>query len=106
MTVTQTVPVEVVTDRAYSYVRVIESVLPAAWHHAERYANNPVECDHRRLKARLRPMRGLKRERCARGGCCWACLRAEPAPRQYELGVDQPANRRVVTAFAELARAI
>ncbi len=27
----------------------------------ERYANNPVESDHRRLKARLSPMRGLKR---------------------------------------------
>jgi len=30
------------------------------------HANNPVEADHGRLKARLRPMRGLKRHRSAR----------------------------------------
>jgi transposase-like protein len=37
------------------------SVLPAAWHRADRYGNNRVECDHGRLKARLRPMRGSSR---------------------------------------------
>ncbi len=40
MAVTQTAPVEVVTDRASAYVRVIEDVDPAAWHHVERYAND------------------------------------------------------------------
>ena len=30
-----------------------------------QYANNRVECDHGRLKARLRPMRGLKTDRTA-----------------------------------------
>jgi transposase, IS6 family len=38
----------------------------AALHAVERYANNLVEADHGRLKARLRPMRGLKRRRPAR----------------------------------------
>jgi transposase-like protein len=32
----------------------------------EAYANNPIETDHGRLKAPLRPMRGLKRDRTAR----------------------------------------
>ena len=32
----------------------------------EQYANNPIEADHGRLKARLRPVRGLKRRRPAR----------------------------------------
>jgi IS6 family transposase len=32
----------------------------------KKYANNPIESDHSRLKSRLRPMRGLKRLRCAR----------------------------------------
>jgi len=36
------------------------------FHTIEQYANNPVEADHGRLKARLRPMRGLKRHRSAR----------------------------------------
>jgi hypothetical protein len=33
---------------------------PAAWHHSEPYANNPIEADHGQLKLRLQPMRGLK----------------------------------------------
>jgi transposase, IS6 family len=41
-------------------VFVLDELLPAAWHRTDRYANNRVECDHGRLKARLRPMRGLK----------------------------------------------
>ena len=49
------------TDRAPAYPRVLDEQLPAALHVVERYANNPVEADHGRLKARLRPMRGLQR---------------------------------------------
>jgi hypothetical protein len=63
---TRTMPSEVVTDRAPTYPVVLEELLPAAWHDTERYANNRVECDHGRLKARLRPMRGLKQDRSAR----------------------------------------
>jgi transposase, IS6 family len=57
------VPVEVITDRAATYPIVLEELLPAAWHRTDQYANNRVECDHGRLKARLRPMRGLKQDR-------------------------------------------
>ena len=32
----------------------------------EQYANNRVEADHGRLKARLRPLRGLKQDNSAR----------------------------------------
>ena len=35
-------PVEVVTDRAPTYPRVLDALWPAAWHHVERYANNRV----------------------------------------------------------------
>jgi IS6 family transposase len=42
---------------------VLEDLLPAAWHRTEQHANNRVEADHGRLKARLRPMRGLKQDR-------------------------------------------
>jgi transposase-like protein len=31
-------PVEVVTDQAACYLRVLEEVLPKAWHRIERYA--------------------------------------------------------------------
>jgi len=53
-------PVEVTTDRAPIYPRVIDEVAPTARHVLEQYANNRVEADHDRLKARLPPMRGLK----------------------------------------------
>jgi len=58
-------PAEVTTDRAAAYPRVLDELLPAAHHVDARYANNKVEVDHGRLKARLRPMRGLKRLRSA-----------------------------------------
>ncbi len=57
---TGVVPVEVVTDRAPTYPRVLDQLWPATWHHIERYANNRVEADHAQLKRRLRPMRGIK----------------------------------------------
>ena len=43
------------------YPAVLEERLPAAWHRTVRYANNRIECDHGRLKARLRPMRASSR---------------------------------------------
>jgi transposase, IS6 family len=59
-------PMEIVTDRAPALRAAIDELIPAAFHNAEQYANNRVECDHGRLKARLRPMRGLKRDHSAR----------------------------------------
>jgi IS1 family transposase len=56
---TKVTPAEVTTDKAPVYPGVLEELLPAAWHRTDRYANNRVQCDHGRLKARLRPMRGL-----------------------------------------------
>jgi hypothetical protein len=46
--------------RAPAYPRVLDELIPQALHTGKRYANNPVETDHGRLKAWLRPMRGLK----------------------------------------------
>ena len=62
-------PTEVTTDRAPAYPRVLDEVVPEAWHVVEQYANNPIEANHGRLKARTRPMRGLKRLRCAQVIC-------------------------------------
>jgi IS6 family transposase len=63
--VAQGEPVEVVTDGAAALAYVIVELMPDAVHNTEQYANNRVECDHGRLKARLRPMRGLKTDRTA-----------------------------------------
>jgi PAS domain-containing protein len=61
-----TIPAEVTTDRAAAYPRVLDELIPSALHTVEQYANNPVETDHGRLKARLRPMRGLPPGPCPR----------------------------------------
>jgi transposase-like protein len=52
------VPTEVVTDGASVYPAVLDELIPSAWHHVERYANNPVESDHAQLKRRLRRCAG------------------------------------------------
>jgi transposase-like protein len=52
------VPVEVTTDKAGPYLRVLDELVPNAMHVTEHFADNRIEADHARLKARLRPMRG------------------------------------------------
>ncbi len=75
----------------------------AAFHNTEQYANNRIEADHGRLKARLRPMRGLKRDRTARVIIRGHALMQNIRRGHYELGCDAR-TRRVATAFTELAR--
>jgi transposase-like protein len=58
-------PSEVVTDAAAIYPAVLDELIPSAWHHVKRHANNPIEADHSQLKHRLRPMRGLQTDRTA-----------------------------------------
>ena len=80
--------------------------LPAGWHRTDRYANNGVECDHGRLKARLGPMRGLKRDSSARiiiGGHAFI---QNLRRGYYELAVEEPVSRRLMVAFDELALVI
>jgi len=100
-------PAEIATDLAAPLLRVVDEVLFDALHDTEQYANNRVETDHGRLKARLRPMRGLKRDRTAsvviRGHAFIQNLRRG----HYELGVNAlNQHLRVAAAFDELAEAI
>ncbi len=72
----------------------------------ERHANNPIEADHGRLKARLRPMRSLKRHRSVR------ILAAEHAFVQnlrrghYDIATETPNGHRLRIAFDALALTI
>jgi hypothetical protein len=96
---TRVSPTEVTTDRYRVYPRVLDELLPAAFHDTEAHANNPLETDHGRLKARLRPMRGLKRDRTTRVIVARARLRPEPPPRLLRLRnrcpTDSSSRRRV-----------
>jgi transposase-like protein len=99
-------PVEVTPDRASVYPAVLTALLPAAWHRTDQYAKNGVECDHGRLKARLRPMRGLKQDRSARVVIAGHALVQNVRRGHYELAIEEPATRRLAVAFGELALTI
>ena len=66
--------------------------------------NNSVEADHGRLKARLRPMRGLKTIRSLRRIAAGHAFVQNLRRGHYELTVDASAHDRVRVAFADLAR--
>jgi hypothetical protein len=91
-------PVEVTTDRTASYPTALDEFLPGAFHNLEKYANNWVEADQRRLKVRLRPMRGLKTDRDARVIVIGHAFIENLRRGHYQLGVDaapkQQFNRR------------
>jgi transposase, IS6 family len=65
-----------------------------------------VEADHGRLKARLRPMRGLKQDRSARVIIAGHAFVQNLRRGHYELAAEEPVNRRVAVAFEELTGAI
>jgi transposase-like protein len=103
---TGAVPVEVTTDRAPAYPRALDELIPTALHDTEQYANNTIEADHGRLKARLRPMRGLKTFRSARVLAAGHAFVQNIRRGHYEIATDGPAQRRLLEAFDELVLAI
>ena len=106
LAVLKVTPVEVVTDAAAVYPRVLDELVPAAWHHVERWANNRIEADRSRLKHRLRPMRGLRTDRTAAVIVAGLAFLQNLRRGHHELAVDLPAPLRIAGAFTELARAI
>jgi DDE domain len=72
-------PTEVTTDRAPAYPRVLDELVPEAWHVVEQYANNP--------RSRSRPDEGPnatdarpETHPLRPGGLSRARVRSEPAP--------------------------
>jgi transposase, IS6 family len=99
-------PIEVTTDHAATYPRVLDELVPAACHVTEQYGKNPIESVHGRLKSRLRPMRGLKQLRCARVITAGHAFIQNIRRGHYELGAEETVNIRVLAAFDELVMAI
>ena len=69
----------------------------------DAHANNSLEADHGRLKARLRPMRGLKRDRTARVVVVGHTFVQNLRRGFYDPGTDVPPASRLANASAELA---
>jgi len=98
-----TTPVAVTTDRAPGYPRVPGELIPSALHIAGQHANNPAGADHGRLKARLRPMRGLQRHRSARILAAGHAFVQNLRRGCYDIATEVPARHRLRVAFDELA---
>jgi transposase, IS6 family len=96
-------PVEVVTDRAPAYPQILDELAPAARHITKRHANNSIEADHGRFKARLRPMRGLKRLASARTMAAGHAFVQNLRRGHYAISADLPIHDRVRVAFDDLA---
>ncbi|NBE85458.1 DDE-type integrase/transposase/recombinase [Micromonospora sp. NEAU-HG-1] len=106
LTTLKVTPGEVVTDANPVYPRVLDDLVPSAWHRIERHAYNPIEADHSQLKHRLRPMRGLRTDHTAQTIIAGHAFVQNLRRGHYEFAADVPPGLRVAAAFTELARAI
>ncbi len=100
---TGVVPVEVITDRAPAYLRVLDQLVPTAWHHVESYANNRVEADHAQLKRRLRAMQTMTGLRILAAGHAFV---QNLRRGHYEIATDTAGRLPLAVAFAQLAQVI
>jgi transposase-like protein len=98
-------PQEVTTDRYRVYPGVLDDLVTGVIHNVEQYANNTIECDHGRLKARLRPMRGLKRDRTARVVIAGHAFVQNVRCGHYSFG-EPRRGCELIEAFADLTLAI
>ena len=88
------------------YPRVIDELVPGARRVLERYANNVVEADHGRLRARLRPMRGVKTISSLRTIVAGHAFVQNLHRARSNLTADLPVQDRVRAAVTELAPAL
>lgn len=103
-------PLEIVTDKSPTLAAVIADLAADSAHTSDQYANNRIECDRGRLKARLRPMRGLKTDRTAstviRGHAFVQNLRRGPLPvrpRRRSRGATRGGVRRATLGALSLS---
>ena len=87
-------PVEVTTDLAPVYPRLVDEYAPAARQVTKQYATNIVGADHGRLKAHLRPMRGLKTVASARTVAAGHAFVQNLRRGHDELTADDPVHDR------------
>jgi IS6 family transposase len=100
-------PREVTTDLAAPLLRVVDELLPDGLHDTTQYANNRIEWDHGPLKARLRPMRGLRTDRSASVVIGGHAFIQNLRRGHHELGVEaRHEHLRLAAAFDELTAAI
>jgi transposase, IS6 family len=83
--------------------RVPGELIPPALHTIEQYANNTIEAKHGRLKARLRPVRGLQRHRSARPLAAGRAFVQNLRRGHYDIAAGVSSRHRLPIAFDDLA---
>ncbi len=96
----------ITTGKAPVYPRILDELLPEACHVDTARENNRIEADHGQLKARLRPMRGLKRLRSVQTISTGHALVQNIRRGHYDLGINTSPRRRLSAAFTELAHTV
>ena len=99
-------PPKSATGRAPVDPRVLDELVPSALHIVEQDASDPVEADHGRLKARLRPRRGLKRHRSARILAAGHAFMQNLRRGHDDTATEAPTCHRLGVAVDDLALAI
>ncbi len=84
----------------------LDDLLPEACHVDAARENNRIEADHSRLKARLRPMRGLERLRSVQTISTGNALVQNIRRGHYELAAHTDPQLRLAAAFTELTQAV
>ena len=84
------VPAEVITDAAPVYPAVLDELIPSAWHHVERYAQQPDRV--RSCAAQAAASAHARTAHCSdgAGGHCWSRLHAERPSRPLRTGRRHP----------------
>ena len=95
-------PLEIVTDKSPTLASVIADLMPDVEHCTDQYANNRIECDRGRLKARLRPMRGLKTDRTASVVIRGHAFVQNVRRGHYSFDTDIDPTGRLEAAFSEI----
>ena len=97
---------EVIADRGAALANVTPDLIPAVFHDAGQCESNRCEAGHGRLKARLRPMRGLRTDRAVSVVIRGRAFVQNVRRGHYELGVEASPVFRLAAAFDELQPAI
>ena len=98
--------VEVITDRGAALANVVADLNPAAFQNTGQLEIHRCQCDHGRLKARLRPMCRLMTVRTASVVIRGALFIQNLRRGQSALGVEAVPVCQPSTAFDELLPAI
>ena len=97
---------EVIADRGAALANVTPDLIPSAFHDTGQCESNRCEAGHGRLKARLRPMRGIRTDRAVSVVIRGRAVVQNVRRGHLELGVEASPVFRLAAAFDELQPAI